>query len=279
MIVFLHVPKTAGSTFQFILENTFGVHACHTNHNKQARMSQDDLNFALKIFPWIRSFGGHNLIDPLRLSIPNAFHMTFLRDPVERVISQYQELAVTGQTDLTFEESLLTVDSYENLHVKLMAGNRDLDKAKHYLEQCDFVGLTEKFELSLEVLKRLYPRRLNLNYVRKRAARSNGIRRQIQQDRRLMDLARKRNRLDIELYSFAVNEIFPRLCARVGMTADTEVASHEKYSHEVRPGRLLCKLFNHLVYREACKFHRWRGHVPPEIEAPIAGPPQQETVR
>jgi len=35
MIVFLHIPKTAGSTFQFILENTFGVSACHTNHTKQ----------------------------------------------------------------------------------------------------------------------------------------------------------------------------------------------------------------------------------------------------
>ena len=31
MIVFLHIPKTAGSTFQIILENTFGVSACHTN--------------------------------------------------------------------------------------------------------------------------------------------------------------------------------------------------------------------------------------------------------
>ena len=29
MIVFLHIPKTAGSTFQFILENTFGLSACH----------------------------------------------------------------------------------------------------------------------------------------------------------------------------------------------------------------------------------------------------------
>jgi hypothetical protein len=34
MIVFLHIPKTAGSTFQFILENTFGISACHTNHTK-----------------------------------------------------------------------------------------------------------------------------------------------------------------------------------------------------------------------------------------------------
>ena len=30
MIIFLHVPKTAGTTFQFILENSFGIAHCHT---------------------------------------------------------------------------------------------------------------------------------------------------------------------------------------------------------------------------------------------------------
>ena len=40
MIVFLHIPKTAGSTFQFILENSFGCKACHTNHAKKAVFGQ-----------------------------------------------------------------------------------------------------------------------------------------------------------------------------------------------------------------------------------------------
>ena len=54
MIVFLHIPKTAGSTFQFILENTFGVSACHTNHTKQHFFRQDDFEFARKFFPRMR---------------------------------------------------------------------------------------------------------------------------------------------------------------------------------------------------------------------------------
>lgn len=269
MIVFLHVPKTAGSTFQFILENTFGTRACHTNHTKQPLFNQEDLDFAISIFPGVGSFGGHNLIDPLRLSIPNAFHATFLRNPIERVISQYQELVVTGQWMLGFEETLMTVDTYENLHVKLMSGGRDLGRAKHYLERCDFVGLTERFDLSLDALHRLYPGRLNLNYVRKRAARSNAIRHRIRSDARLMEMIRERNQLDLELYDFAVKEIFPRVCARAGLSADAIGNSHEKYTHDVRFHFLTCRLFNHLVYREACKLRRWLRRFRTPIETPI----------
>lgn len=46
MIVFLHIPKTAGSAFQFILENTFGISDCHTNHAKKDIFRQEDFAFA-----------------------------------------------------------------------------------------------------------------------------------------------------------------------------------------------------------------------------------------
>ena len=108
MIVFLHIPKTAGSTFQFILENTFGISACHTNHAKTKLFEQDDLAFARKIFPRPQSLSGHNLVDPLRLSVPDPFYITFLREPVARVLSHYQDSVVLGQNRASFEESLRT---------------------------------------------------------------------------------------------------------------------------------------------------------------------------
>lgn len=49
MIVFLHIPKTAGSTFQFILENSFGISACHTNHTKKERFTRSDFDLAREI--------------------------------------------------------------------------------------------------------------------------------------------------------------------------------------------------------------------------------------
>jgi hypothetical protein len=254
MIVFLHIPKTAGSTFQFILENTFGVFACHTDHTKKPLFDQADFDFARKMFPGLRSIAGHNLIDPLSLSIPNPYYVTFLREPVARVFSHYQE-SVMGGNRRTFEEELPRNEELENLHVKKMAGGRNLDRAKRFLKTCGFVGLTERFELSLHVLERLGPCPLNLNYKRRRVAPDNRIRKSLENDPRLVEMAREYNRLDLELYDFAVNEIFPKLCARAGFGPADQVASHDHYASEIRWKYLLGHFYNMSFYRQICKAH------------------------
>ncbi len=256
MIVFLHIPKTAGSTFSFILSNSFGVCACHTNHTKKAVFGQDDLNLTRKLFPALRSIAGHNLIDPLQLAVPDPFYVTFLREPVARVISQYRDSCTLGNNRLSFEESLRTLEDYENLHVKLMAGERNLDKAKRFLERCAFVGLTEKFDLSLHVLEKLSPYKLNLKYVRRRVTPAHAPKVTLDTDDRMLEMARACNRLDLELYSFAANEIFPRLCAKTGFKPDDQVASCDHYKSEIRFKFLAFSLYNMLFYRQVCKLRK-----------------------
>jgi len=255
MIVFLHIPKTAGSTFQFILENSFGFSACHTNHTRRKIFSQGDFEFARKFFPRLRSLAGHNLIDPLQLSVPDAFYMTFVREPVARVISHYQDSVVLGTSRLTFEESLHRGGIFENLQVKLMAGTRDLGLAKRFLEKCAFVGLTEKFDLSLHVLGRIIPCKLNLNYQKRRIARDNTIRKTLENDSRMLEMAAEFNQLDIELYSFAIQEIFPKLCAKAGLTPSDNAPSFEKFTSDLKPKFLLSKFYNK-AFRVACKLRR-----------------------
>jgi len=253
MIVFCHIPKTAGSSFQFILENTFGVFACHTDHTKKPVFSQDDFDFMRKMFPGLRSIAGHNLVDPLSLSVPNPFYLTFLREPVARVFSQYQDSVLRGGNRRTFEEELLRSEGLENLHVKLMAGGRNLDRAKRFLETCSFVGLTEKFELSLQVLERLTPYPLNLNYKRRHVALGNQIKKSLENDSRLVEMTREYNKLDLELYSFAVNEIFPRICAKAGFSPADKVTSHDHYTNEIKWKFLLGHFYNMSFYRQVCK--------------------------
>ncbi len=252
-MIFLHIPKTAGSTFQFILENSFGIAACHTNHTKRPVFTQSDLDFARKIFPVLRSIAGHNLVDPLSLSAPDPFYLTFLREPVARVFSQYQDGIISGNHSLSFEETLRQRGDLENLQVKLMAGERSLDKAKRFLEKCNFVGLTEKFELSLQVLERLTPYPLNLNYKKRRVAPDNQIKKALEADTRLIEMAREYNQLDIELYAFAVNEIFPRICANAGLNPSDQVASHDHYTSDKKWKYLLCHFFNMSFYRQVSK--------------------------
>ena len=258
MLVFLHLPKTGGTTFQFILENSLGICHCHLGHLGKKVVDQRDLDFTRKLFPWLRSIAGENLVDPLRYCLPDPFYLTFLREPVARVLSHYQDTVRRNGSRLTFEEMLRSDEVLENIQVKLLAGGRNLDKAKFFLERCDFVGLTERFDLSLHVLERLSPCRLNLRYKRKLAAPDNTIRESIEKDSRLLEMTREFNRLDLELYSFAVNEIFPRVCAKAGFNPADRVPSFDRYTNELKPGFLLHRLYNQTFFRQVCKVYRKR---------------------
>jgi len=267
MLIFIHLPKTAGSTFQFILENSLGITACHTNHTKTPVFTRNDLDFARKLFPVLRSLAGHNLIDPWQLSIPDPFYLTFLREPVARVLSHYQDSLFSGKQG-TIEDELRKRDLLENLQVKMIAGERNLDKAKRSLEKCDFVGLTEKFELSLHVLERICPVKLNYSYKRRRVTPDNQARKLLEKDGRVMDLIREYNQLDLELYAFAVNEIFPKICARAGFSPADKVASRDHYTSELKWKYLLCHFYNMMVYRQVCKLRRRQA---PAVVAPANG--------
>jgi hypothetical protein len=253
MIIFLHIPKTAGTSFRSILENSFGGFHCHTSHTRKKVFDQADLNFARKFFPRLRSLAGHTLVDPLQLVVPNPFYITLMREPIARVISQYQDSVLRGHNQKSFEQCLREKGELENLHVKLMAGEPNLDKAKRFLDRCNLVGLTEKFDLSLEVLRRTCPYSLNLHYKRKIVARENAIKKSIEQDPRLFEMAREYNQLDVELYSFAIQEVFPKLCAKAGLDPSAKVASFEKASHKPGLAFYLGRWQNKL-FRQVCKF-------------------------
>src|SRR6185436_4864074 len=119
MMIFLHIPKTGGTSFRFVLENSFGVFHCHTAHTRKTVFQQEDLNFVRRMFPGLRSIAGHNLVDPPRLTAPDPFYMTFMREPISRVISHYQDGVLRRHNQETFEQALRRSEELENLHVKL----------------------------------------------------------------------------------------------------------------------------------------------------------------
>ncbi|HEX3857401.1 MAG TPA: sulfotransferase family 2 domain-containing protein [Verrucomicrobiae bacterium] len=252
MIVFLHIHKTGGTTFRSILEKNFGASCCHTNQTRREMFSQADLEFVKKVFPGLNAITGHNLVDPLRFSVPSPFYATFMREPVARVISHYQHVVLGGKKMTAFEDSLREISYLNNWQVKLMAGGENLDKAKRFLERCDFIGLTEKFNLSLQVFGKLAPSPLNLNYKRLIVAKNDKIQKTLLADPRMLELAREHNKLDLELYAFALNEIFPKLCRKAGVNPADKAASYDIPKNDMmvkyKFGRIYNKIFRQ-VYK------------------------------
>ncbi len=250
VIIFLHIHKTGGTSFRSILERNFGASCCHTNQTRREMFTQGDLKFVKRVFPRLRAITGHNLIDPLQLSVPDPFYATFLREPVSRTISQYQDTVLRGPNRATFEESLKTDGHLNNWQVKLMAGGENLDKAKRFLERCDFVGLTEKFNLSLQILDKLAPCPLDLHFQRLIVAKNDKIQKALLADPRMLELAREHNQLDLELYAFALNEIFPRLCQKAGVNLADKVPPYEVTTNDrwlkYKFGRVYNKVFRQI---------------------------------
>lgn len=133
-IRFLHIPKTAGSTFMSILRNQYGKQNCYAltgnlevdrnNYNKLS--SQDREKIAL--------FSGHAPITTGINEVDEATTITLLRDPIERVISFCQHVSEGKSPYLieTFPPENFNIDRFldsnlselSNLQTKFLADNK-----------------------------------------------------------------------------------------------------------------------------------------------------------
>ncbi|NEO03330.1 MAG: sulfotransferase family protein, partial [Moorea sp. SIO3I7] len=86
-LIFLHIPKTAGTTLHYIInrqyksEYIFEVN-CRESRNELIRMSEVQKS-KIKVIRGHMEFGWHEFI------AQPCTYITMLRDPVERVISFY----------------------------------------------------------------------------------------------------------------------------------------------------------------------------------------------
>lgn len=257
MIIFTHIPKTAGTTLKYILRKNFGARHIDSAKVKKPVYSASDLKFARKIFHHPEAISGHNLVDPAaNINEPGAKIITVLRDPVTRCASHYQDEVLRGNLKLSFED-WISDEQHQNLSVKIIAGSDDLEKAKRLLrETYRWVGITENFQDSLKLLKLQVDPALDLHYRRMITASSNKIKTQLLNDPASMMLLKRHNQLDRELYDYAVREIFQPAIdnnreAMAGIILPEEKISkrtHFKYKRSVG--------YNKFIYRQLIKLLR-----------------------
>lgn len=151
-IYYVHIDKTAGTTFHEILRNNFLFH--YITSDKDKNLTAHELFQMKKFIPSFKSFGGHNVVfyeDYDKLD-GDFYGVTFLRDPVKRSISEYFHYKRTDK-DLTFDD-FLKMNNWPNRMCKKISGTGSFEKCKHILDNKNVcVLITEYFDYSLLYLK------------------------------------------------------------------------------------------------------------------------------
>ena len=219
IIVFSHIPKTAGMTVQLLLRRHFGLR--HLDLPKGFIYTEALLSRDLRLNPLVRSLAGHSLrpfVDFGALEDRLVWY-TSLRDPGQRFVSHYQHAVEREGVQTPFDVWLRAPEN-GNWHVRMLSGGEDLERAKEVLSQkVTCFGLMERFNESLLLIRdSLGLPELNLSYGAPRnTARRSDLRQRIYDefDRHRAEVM-ERNALDCALYEYAVEVLYPAQVERYG---------------------------------------------------------------
>jgi hypothetical protein len=261
IIVFSHIPKTAGTTLSYLLKRHFGnkLLAVRYRSNNSATYLPEDLNKDLSFLPRVRLISGHSLkpfID-FKEYEKKMDWFTFLRKPEKRFISHY--IHQQTNNDPQYKMSLADWSSKfnrKNWMVRMIAGEENLEKAIEILEnKFLFVGLTEKFDESLEIMKSV----LNLpgfdtSYTKKKmTGKDSSLKEEIYNNYSNYEKCIKENNvLDSKLYEYVRAHIWPKY------PSIEEKQSFHLPLYKEKWNLMECKIQNNLLYKPFLYFSKVR---------------------
>jgi hypothetical protein len=226
LCVFVHVPKTAGTSLRGeiaqILQPDVNIAVDYTD---SARSFHDRMDEAVDSFlaeaasSRIRFASGHILArhaQRIRAAFPKARFVTFLRDPVQRVISDYRyQRSPRHPVHAEFIAQVPDLDAYLELRPErnkiaqhlvapdVLVGGDALECVDYVMRNYAFVGVQEMYPISFRTLTTLagtpsWPK------LRENVNTDNDAERQVPLD--LVERIRAANAIDVAIY----DAFFPR---------------------------------------------------------------------
>jgi Sulfotransferase family len=216
LIIFLHLPKTAGSTLRGIIGRQYGSRSIlplyESSFGEELAAIAPNQMDRLRVVMGHFYFGAH-----ISLSKPSTY-ITVLRDPIDRVISRYYFARRSPKDELYAAVREMSLKEFaetcvDNDQTRLLAGKYDgssfgtssddemLNIAKRNLAKYfAVVGITEEFDRSLILMKRILGWR-NPFYIRRNVTRGRPRKDEFPQE--TLHVIQANNELDLELYRYA----------------------------------------------------------------------------
>ncbi len=214
-LIFLHIPKTAGTTLNRIIEWQYNPRLIFTMDPYRIRATADrlrtlseDRRRRLQVVRGHLYYGIHDCLPQ------GATYITMLRDPVKRTLSSYYFIQrrplhpmhrkVTSER-VSVEDFIRLTPHRQNLQCKMIAGLKGdapcdeatLEKAKEHLTRSfSVVGICERFEESLVVIARTFDWEIPY-YESRKVAKSRP-----QVESSATEMIREHNQYDLALYEF-----------------------------------------------------------------------------
>lgn len=251
-LIFLHIPKAAGSTLHPVLERHYSKRAYRT-------ISLPEQLEAFKQLPeaerrHIRLLKGHMPFGMHRWLKGRSRYVTLLRHPAERVVSHYYYVKrrpghylhhhiAAGMGLAEFASAGLSGE-LDNGQVRLLSGHdqdippgqctRDLlDTAQRNIEQHVAVaGLTERFDESLVLMASVLGWNWTPYYLNRNVTQDKPVARQI--DPAALRAIEQANPLDFELYDW-VSQRFQHQITRRQPEIDARIAQLHRANRLYRP--------------------------------------------
>lgn len=232
-VIFIHIPKTAGSTLRPIMDRHYPRHVI-----RKLDFLPRDLDAFLELPDQARSqirllqghfpFGLHE-----QLAVP-VDYLTILRDPVDRIISMYFWIRVNHEHVLNKVVRSMSLKEFAdsgfdittNHQTSLISGlvanpeNNAVAIARNHLEtEFTAFGLNERFDESLLLFKQRLGWK-HIFYSRRNVTKSRPRRNEVPAS--VLETIQRRNSLDLELYEFA-RQRFDETISTLGPSFQDEV--------------------------------------------------------
>jgi hypothetical protein len=226
--IFVHIPKTAGSSFASeISELRRPYRNIHVDYEDKS--TPHDLKMDRAVEQFIHDAGvtpfhacsGHitmRHVSKIREAIPSIRVISLLRNPIERVISDFRYARTPAHPPYKdFIKQFPTIESYvdspasQNKMFKFLAPEPDIRMA-HLFEFLDesvsFVGLTEMYPMSFNIIMQLFGlNRLPTSHKRKTEPTKYN---QVERTAEIMKRLKEANARDFAIYNFVKQRLVSR---------------------------------------------------------------------